>query len=374
MRKILISLLCLILVSCNELASKYYSGTISEISKFKFEGDLKPQPYLVADSFACSDIYVIDSLMIVGTGRYRGGITSIYDMNQKKRLLSIGQMGKGQYEYMFYKENRPYVCPKRNHVILNTFDGMTKFREIDITESLLAGRMIVSKEESYGNKYFRQMDYNLGITIFPDGRKIVKYLAYKADSRDKEYFTPKYVVEDADGKSRDLTLYPEPVYGINDALNTQCYRSNVAFKPDGTKIVEAMELFDFFSIVDVNSGKVKGFCGEISYTIDELAEMTHEILGTKPYNVSRVHASDHYFFTVKYNLRIKDLENIANIDYQSSIQIYDWDGKALAKLMTGSGFVGPLFYDEGKEILYTTNSKGNIVFYDLAEVMKKIKS
>lgn len=378
MRKIiLLNLLCmfLFLISCNKSTSNYYNGTITEISPFKYEGEISPQLFMAADTFSYGSMSIIDSLLMVGTGKSKVGILSVYDIKSKKRLLSICQMGKGQHEYLIYQENRPYKCSETNHIMLNTFDGMRKLMEVDITESLSKGKMVVTKEEDYGDKYFRIMDYNSGITIFPNGRKIVKFLAYQKDSRDKEYSTPKYLVEEPNGETHDINLYPEPIYGVDDRIYPDVfYSSNVAFKPDGTKIIEAMHMIDLFSIIDAKSGKVKGFKGKGISSLEEISKMSYETLRMQPYYSNRIHASEHYFFIIKDNTFVKDTEEITKATPKPIIQIFNWEGEALAKLKVAEAFMYSLFFDEQTELLYTTNDNGDILYYDLKEVIKKIKS
>lgn len=155
-------------------------------------------------------------------------------------------------------------------------------------------------------------------------------------------------------KNEDLQIIPEAIFA-----------SNNAFKPDGTKAVQAMVHLPQLNIVDMESGQVTGYRlkgGEDFSTFYKAGDL-------KAHYVN-VQADDNYIYAAYYG---KKNSNRFEIPEVYTIYVFDWSGRLVQKLRVDHP-ISEIFLDSARNRLYITKPKVDEVYYfDLNEVFNSIK-
>ena len=150
-------------------------------------------------------------------------------------------------------------------------------------------------------------------------------------------------------KNGEASIFPESFFYSNDA-----------FKPDGTKVVQAMVNLAQLNILDFETGHASGYRleGEPGVSVFESDRKTNKYF-------TRVQADDNYIYTLYWGK--EDWERF-EIPYMNTIHVYDWHGNLVQKVETDRG-LDQMWIDPNRNRLYVTSPKVDDVFYlDLNEV------
>lgn len=139
------------------------------------------------------------------------------------------------------------------------------------------------------------------------------------------------------------------------------FNSNNTFKPDGTKIVQAMIRLPQLNIVDVQTGEVVGY--RLNYGLD-LSVFKGKKQLRNFYGL--VQADDNYIYALYWGkVQWGDI---------NTIYVFDWSGNLIDKLKVDH-YISSIWLDMVRNRFYIIESKTDDVFYyDLDELNKEWES
>ena len=116
-------------------------------------------------------------------------------------------------------------------------------------------------------------------------------------------------------------------------------------KPDGSKIVQAMEYVPQLNIIDTESKKVVAYHLDSDMSLSDL----ERVKDLKSY-FTRVCADDDHIYAAFYG----DIWNDNDINDVNKIYVFDWDGRLVSKV-TANHSIDEIVVDNINKILYTTS-------------------
>ena len=166
----------------------------------------------------------------------------------------------------------------------------------------------------------------------------------------------------SDETLRDYPIYKKTIKNGEASIIPEAFFNSVdAFKPDGSKIVQAMTRLQQINILDTRTGEVTGY--RMNGTPDfSIFETKKKVINS---NYVRVEVDDQYIYASFWG---KETWGVKEIPFVNTIHVFDWNGKWLYELKTDLP-VHEMWLDRIRNRLYTTNLNVDDVFcLDLNEL------
>ena len=225
----------------------------------------------------------------------------------------------------------------------------------NITQSIQQGTTIMDKmfpytwrTENGGAPYLLMFLQDKNTLIaelqsFPLNEEEATLPAYQKRTLDTNKLLGSYSSYKKSIKNGAASIFPESFFYSNDA-----------FKPDKTKVVQAMANLPQLNILDIETGQVVGYRMKNGPDFS-LFETDRQ---TKKY-FTRVQADDNYIYTLYWG---KEHWGRFEIPYMNTIYVFNWQGNLIRKLETDRG-LDQMWIDPIRNRLYVTSPKVDDVFY-----------
>ena len=355
------SIFCLVLVlsaciSCHKNDdSTYFNGeirTIEDNIEDVKKITLKVVP-LDGANFGWLSTY--DSLMFFLNPKLTDRFYNIFNIDTGKEIGTFGNKGGGPEEvstfgpiFQFFKEGDELKT-------LLFAPNEEKLFVWNITQSIRQSTTIMDRiipytwrAENDGAPYLLMFLLNENTLIaelqsFPLSDEKATLPIYQKRTFDTNKLLESYSSYKKSIKNSEASILPESFFYSNDA-----------FKPDRTKVVQAMVNLPQLNILDVETGQTVGYRmkGGPDFTI---FEGTGEI---KKY-YTRVQADDNYIYTLYWG---KERWKHFEVPYMNIIHVYDWYGNLVQKIETDRG-IDQMWIDPTRNRLYVTSPKVDDIFY-----------
>ena len=339
--------------------SMYFNGKIQNIEdgiKDARNLQLKPLPLNGANY---GWIAAYDSLMFFMNSKLPNQFFNVFNIDTGEELGTFCNKGSGPEEaasvapiFQLFKEGNELktllFAPYEERLLI-----------WNITQSLEQGKTVLDRIIPYAWR-----DENKGacyneMFLQDSNTLLTKVSAFPINDDDATLpFFQKRTL-DTNKSLKDYQSYKQTIKNKELPLLPECFfNSNNTFKPDGTKIVQAMIRLPQLNIVDVQTGEVVGY--RLNYGLD-FSIFKGEKQLRNFYGL--VQADDNYIYALYWGkVQWGDI---------NTIYVFDWSGNLIDKLKVDH-YISSIWLDTVRNRFYIIESKTDDVFYyELDELNKE---
>jgi hypothetical protein len=326
---------------------------------------------IFTDDYNVEYINVIDTFLLA---KLRSGdyIFSLYNIKTGKKITEIAFRGNGPNEFpislsftgQYEKENGSIYFWAR---ALST----NKLYKINITESIKQNRTIINDEYKYSpicffdNVFFIDSANLIGRTsnLSPHINRLLIY----NPTNDK-------IVKTVEPFPKVKNTYSDNLNFIFYRYNS-LYNSSLGLKPDRSKIVSAMNMFNRIDIFDISGNLLNSYIDKNTLSDD----LIKEYLSAKQNNVDKVNIKLYYQGIYASNSFIYVVyQNRLYYDYNQSIPVYirifNWNADPICEIKVPD-YLQYISIDEKNEMMYGSAVIDEKIFkYDISSILDEIKT
>ncbi|MBQ8779768.1 MAG: hypothetical protein IJZ49_08680 [Alistipes sp.] len=280
---------------------------------------------LPIEVYGPQDICAVDSLLFVRTMGPDKLIT-IVNLNTNQAIIKIAPIGRGPNDFLECIMNNHFFYNDDGDLVMELSDELY-LKNINVSKSIREQGTFLDSSiklaDIYENLQAEMFGYKL---VFHCGeeRYFIKHDISYQDAREGKFTPPLYIIKTSEGQ-KNINVYPE-------ALNSQlAYASYTQIKPDGTKAVDVMGLFDYINIIDLKTGTVTAVGEQDGLRFadyQEAGQMTLE----RQRGIHSIGVSDKYIVTLGRG-SVYYTANDGTRRKWPSIRVYDWSGNFVASAM-----------------------------------------
>lgn len=335
--------------------STYFNGevrciedTIKNVENVK----LKPVSLLGAN-YGWMAAY--DSLMFFMNPKLSDRFFNVFNVNTGEEIGTFCDKGGGPNEVVSIGPIFQFFIEENELKTLLFASNEEKLLIWNITQSIKQGKTVMDKIIPYAWRIENKGAYYNEMFLLDKNALIAKVDA--SPINDEEAALPFYQKRTVDTNKclKTYSIYKQAIKNDKASIIPEAFfSSNDAFKPDGTKIVQAMIHLPQLNIIDVQTGKTVGY--RLKENVDfTIFEGKQEI---KDYFV-RLQVDNNYIY-VMYWGKLPWKHN--EIPFINTIYVFDWNGKMIRKMVTDHAMNG-MWIDAVKNRLYITEPLTDDVFY-----------
>ncbi|BBD45879.1 Hypothetical protein PEIBARAKI_5872 [Petrimonas sp. IBARAKI] len=333
----------------------YFNGNIHDInSKIKKVKSVSLNP-VPLEGPNYGRIAVHDSLMFFMNPKLPNHFFNVFNLDTGKEIGLFCNKGQGpnevaavSYIYQFFEEKnelKTLLFAANENVIIKW----------NISQSIKQKTTVIDSIIPYSNNR-GVMGARYNYIFYQDIDTLFTYIQ-SLPINDEEASLPFYQKRTL---YTDKTLKDYPIYrnsiknGLAYIIPEAFFNSNDTFKPDGTKIVQAMTHLYQLNIIDTKTGEINGFRmhGSPDFSIFQKKK---KVINT---NYVRIQADDQYIYATYWG---KDPWS-NELPFINTIHVFDWNGCLLYELISDHP-IHEIWLDNVRNRLYTTNMDTDEVFY-----------
>jgi hypothetical protein len=349
-------------VSCNNNKdSIYFNGDIQYIEDVSDVTNvtLKAVP-LYGTNYGFIAVY--DTLMIFRNTKLPDRFFNIFNTETGEEIGEFCNRGSGPGEMFSVSGICCFFKEKNDLKTLLFAANEGKLFIWNISQSVKRGKTVIDATVSYKSRNeYGDVAYNV---IYRQSEDMLLAHVQTTPLNSLESTLPFYQKRTfySDSLLQTYDIYKKSVRNTKANVNSGFFfSSNDAFKPDGSKIVQAMGNLAQINIIDTHTGQVTGY--RIKDTPDFSFFETTMSSGKSYY--MRIQADNNYIYAPYWG---KEKWGMREVPYINTIHVFDWNGKIIHKLVTDHP-VHEIWLDQVRNRLYTTNVSTDEVFYlDLNEL------
>ena len=332
MKKIVIILLCVFIVSCGEKEKIFKEKTI--IVEKPLKSDTLEGQLLQFDGIYTGGVSAYDSLISFGSNKYTDYLSYVFNTKTGKQISSIMKIGEGTNEYiagtvmsMGQIHIEKSVCMwfvdinKKKCVLIDWIDGSVR-KEIDVS-NLRSGF-----EPLWGASLSKHIILNDSLLIAHNqGEEI-----YKDNEGNMEDFfsPPTYHIFNYKTGQKIHTYEPYNKFKYNENIPPQISLYSIDnIKPDGTKLIMGMLFLGQINIMDIATGRITGYYIKDSPNFDVLRKYSNF---NGEYFYSMICVDDDFIYCT-LNERGDGLMNAGGylpgarrVIGNTTLYVFDWNG------------------------------------------------
>lgn len=300
-------------------------------------------------------IAVYDSLMFFLNPKLTDTFYQVFNINTGKEIGTFCHKGNGPAEvvclgpiFQFFKEGDELKT-------LLFAPNEEKFLIWNISQSISQHKTMIDKITPYAwRKEHKNAAYN---HMFLQDKDILLTKVDAVPINDECATLPYYQKRTVNSNKllRNYKIYKDSIInGETSVIPESFFSSNDAFKPDGTKVVQAMVHLPQLNIIDVNSGKVVGVRLKSQ---DDFSVFKGKKQISNYY--IRVQADNNYIYALYWG-KVPWGHN--EIPYLNIIYVFDWDGKLIRKISMDHS-IDKMWIDPVRNRLYIIGPKDDEVYY-----------
>ena len=356
---VLISLLLLLLISCNKKPNLMVE--VREIdflnkSESMIEGRLVHSGILGAER-----IVVFDTLIMITRNTPYCQLV-VYSTNTLDSIGGFCTRGRAKNEFMRVYAPNSLVYYKNGHVVVPLVDYMSVIKEVDITESLRLSHTVVLNTIDC-------IPFVDAHTIFIDN-DLDKRFIYERDIFIGENYVEnitkvfvRYTVNKPGTKTKEIKLYRRLVEVSNKKLRRMPFGAYTIKHPQKNLIAHPYYHMDYILFFDLDNNKTFAVHQQGSRTFDDRYEDPGNDF---TYFSGRANSSNYLFLTYRhgdYSLSEPDLDKRC-----PELMVFDWDGNFIKSFKMDRVIWG-IGYDEKHKKMYGLTPTEDLYEYDLSGLL-----
>ncbi len=320
-RFLLLFLTIIFLMSCNKLSEDYFNAEIftTDISNIRCDT-------LIGEIITLKDIYagymtVYDSMMLFVSHSFPDYYLYIYNLNNNELIGKYAHKGQGPDDYIDFTHAEQFIINNKDIKLWVRNGYGAENILINITNTINTSKFIIDSTLYLNWKKNSFVPFGYVFMAHQD-KALTRIQAERIE--DNSFIPDRYEVYNMRQEFiQKIEIFNKPILKKqNDFPVENYFVSRDRIKPDGTKIVMAMEMLAQLNIYDINNDKLKGF------RIKGTPDFDYLLRDTKNYRIffRDVCVDNEYIYALYSNTIIE--ENGKNYPFETnSILVYDWDGE-----------------------------------------------
>lgn len=343
---ILLYVIVVMLCSCGKVVEQdFFIYSLSEVDLCKSEYLLLEDTIISSSTFPMS--YIVDSLMISMDRAGQEFIFSVTDLYSDETLGLFGRRGRSFNELIdclpvmdVYRNSKGELCSD----LFSYRDG--RLFIWNISESLMKGT----------DSYDRIIELNNVEEEYPflslyrlDEMSVIAKNSYQIAISDNVLKAPRYEIYNL--STGDLEKTFDIFHKVNIVTNDPIYTSKSflgnfdCIKPDRTKLAFGMGYMPVYGILDLNTGKFKGF---------KIKGLKRFSTSVRNWHFCNLVSDNSYIYALYYG---HDISDPSSERLNSTLFIFDWEGNMIERYDLGHYFTE---LNLSNDTLYFMGKEGRI--------------
>lgn len=278
---------------------------------------------------------------------------SVYDSQSDSLIAQFGTIGHANDEFPSSPANFYFGENEKGDKLLYVPDcEPTKGMVVNLSASIKSDKCIMENTIKYEDP-----DINIVHYFLPDDKELQYHRAGIQECHGERTFSPSRIsMKSGEETMYDMATYPNIIPGDPAVLDC-IYMLCSTISPNRKKLLEISYCMDWFTIVDIASGKTLG----VMYGEDRNPECFKSVSGMGfedaaqklvMYNLDFC-ATDAYVF-IMYNDKysISDVENDPATCYSHpQVMVYDWEGNLVSSFVLDKA-ITQMDYNDKSKIMY----------------------
>lgn len=363
---IILLIFVIVLYNCSNDNTNYFNGKVVNIDSILISVDsVSGTKIFLDDNYGYISVY--DTLITLSSRSFPNYLLYTYNIDSGKFLGKLLRKGHGPTDFIEFFHTHQYATREEQIRLWGRNAYSDKIQLFNLSLSLEKNQEVFDSilfldwrektESPFGNVFILPGDIILaGIET--------------QEINDLEYAPNKYHTYSSLNQEllKSFDIFNRPIINKEKKIPLQnYYASHDRIKPDGTKLVMAMEMMAQINILDIGLGKVKGF--RIKDTPD-FEYLTKDSKKFKIYNRD-VAVDNEYIFVLYSDVFLNYGENYPF--ETNKINVFDWNGNLLHQLILDN-YTTQLAFDPVKKQLYIFDMKDELYRYDLSFLPEYIQT
>ena len=353
---LIIMVICLVAATgCKE--KTYFNGNISFYEDFVGTDTLYGTKIDFIDDIQTGNMIVHDSIMLFYSSLYKDYEFLACNTNTGKNIGFLCRKGGGPDEFGAVSFSKQLIVDN-NETKLWLMDYLRKkMRLLNISKSLKENTTII--DTTINMECLKDFSNFCSWTFMLDSvQLLVKNQSELLYVNREKYLPGRYHIYNGAEKLKEFKLYNDPLINPNSQSSMDMLHSCDRIKPDNSKVVMGMMCLSQISILDLNTGNLNGFRKENSIDFNDLRKQ--DLYDMKTY-YGNIEVDNNYIFGMYAN----KLNSDEFFDYTKEIHVFDWEGKAVKRLIFEQEF-DIITLDSKNKKLYLKNVRDEVYCYDIA--------
>ena len=345
---VVLCLTSILLLACctdSDVQTKRLTSKLT-VQEYDINGDgvLHGEP-LPIQVMGATDIVAVDSMLIVTTGN-RNALFSVINTGNLSDRVDFGKTGRARNDFLdipslFCKH---YLEEKDGDLIMYV-SVLNETKSVNLTRSIAKGSMVPGPMEDTEIPLGKTIVHMYGETYFSYTNKIM-------ESPEVTDSVPYFSIIRSGNESR-IPVYGQPIEADAQIYFLYAYYGLLCRKPDGTKMAFAMTTKDYLHIMDMKKGTAVSIHRLGGADIDDKADRNFKVQN------QNADVSDNYIILLSPH---------NTDDGQSSIRIFDWNGRLIG-CHTLDRQVERITFDSENQVLYGLDSIHEMFYkFDLSGI------
>lgn len=363
----LISKLSLLIVISTIIAGcmnqgTYFSGDVVTIDQFKKQITLPAKEIFLGDEDDGRGI-VCDSFLIFKSYRYSDYWFYVFNATTGRHITSFCPKGDGPDDFHDCDESVQLIDESGEKKIwIRDFQSHAKL--INITRSIEERKTVC--DSTINLSWASSFQYPpIDLFFLDEGQMLLMNQCEKNYIQDAEYIPRKFFLykDSLENKIKEFKLFNKPVVCKNTKIKFPhflFYASCNRIKPDKKKVAMAMRMISQISILDIESGELKGVQMKNSLTYPEIEE---DIEKSRIYYTNMC-VSESLIFAPYVNVVMKN----SHAPFSTHvIHVFNWEGEAVCQINVKED-ISSIFLDTERNILYAKDKDDKLYSYDVSTI------
>ncbi|NDV46522.1 hypothetical protein D0T49_05630 [Paludibacter sp. 221] len=360
---IVLFILALSAISCHKKPEKVFEGELHQINTTEKKDTINGIEVYIDDIYT-GYMSAYDSMLFFLSYKYPDYFIYAFDKNTGKKIGSFCKSGNGPDEFTSLFTFVEQYIRAGDEVKVWVYDAVKKIALLNITKSIKEKTSVFDDQLSFSwfENHIRPWSV---LFMLNNGILIAKNQLENKYVNGANYFPITYSIYDI---SENEKIREIPIYNINnfvknnkeESIPEMYFISQDRIKPDGKKIVSAMEMFSQINILDITTGKLTGYSRKNTPNINE------RVLVNKIYYIDLC-VDDDYILALYSNVELDEFGTNYPF-YTNEVHVYDWNGNFKQTIILDRKY-NQIAIDLQTKLLYAKRNDEDTLFsYDISHI------
>lgn len=361
MKVVIVCLSILLFISCAEQPLlPVFNGDIEIVEDKEKSIKLSGTEIVLNEDIHAGYMSVYDSLFLFVTDQYQDYFLYVFNVNNGNLLGTFCPKGHGPGDFYDFYHSEQYVA-EDDQIKIWGYDCINNAYLLNLTQSIERKSTVVDSTIIQNWRYRHTRPWSLFFALGKDSILIKNQPEYLANSDDSFNFGAYRLYEkNIEPELETYTLYNRLPIKEDRKTVAELYYSLDRINLESTKLAMAMQYLAQINILEIESGKLKGYRLEDSPDFDKLP------LKPTMFYYTDICVGQRIIISLYANTMLGEHNSLSS----NVIHIYDWNGQLMKKIELDN-MVEQIAFDPVHEFLYGYTEDERIIQYDFSLFSKE---
>jgi len=341
--------------------ASYFNGEIVYVAV-----DSVPVTFIKGNTIDFNEVYAglmsaYDSLILFVSHKFSDQWLYVFNLNTYRLESKLLSKGQGPEDFLYFSHTEQYFL-QDNSIKLWGWDALEgKIVLLNLTQSIREQKAIIDSTLflEWKDKYSVSFGY---IFVCNNGSLLARSPVERERNpleKESDYIPLDYHLYKPSGEN----IRSYGIYNPNgrQTIPFEDIYSWDRMKPDQTKLSMGMYQLAQINILDIETGKIKGFRLKNTPGFKDLAKED----AREKYYYIQIRVDDSYIYGL-FNHGDRIFNHGENIPFATNeLHVFNWDGQFVHKILLDS-YTGDIAFDPVKKRLFNLNVEDQLLVYDLS--------